>query len=480
MLTIPAAIGLFGWPLVAIALFKTQKLNRAILWTVLGAQMLLPVGAFLKVSFIPQLDKYSIPNLCILLGCLFVGQRRLQFVSQLGLAELLIIAFFVSPIITAQLNSDPIAVGGIVIPGVGLYDALSAAENAFAFVVPFFIGRQFLRSANSAKEILSVLAIAGVIYSLPMLFEIRMSPNLQNWIYRLSPPGGFEMTIRWGGYRPMVFMGHGLIASFFMMTTAVAAAALWRLRDRPFSLPWGVWTAYLSAVLVLCKSFGALFYGFVLIPITRWGSGRLQMRLAVLIVSIALLYPALRSFNLFPTQTLLQTISSISDERAASLKTRFDNEDQLLARWSERPIFGWGRYGRNRIYNEENGRDESITDGLWILTLGQYGLIGFIAQFSLLSLAVFRAASSFKMIKSSNDAICVAAISLILATNIVELIPNSGLLPWTWLLCGALHGRAEALRSERSERKRSNADQVSAVTSTRPRPAISYNMKPRA
>ena len=454
MLTIPAAIALFSWPLVAIALFKTQKLNRAILWTVLGAQMALPTGAFLKISFIPQLDKYSISNLCILLGCLFVGQRRLQFVSQLGLTELLVVAFFVSPIITAELNGDPVAVGGIVIPGVGLWDALSAAENAFAFVVPFFIGRQFLRTANSAKEILSVLAIAGVIYSLPMLFEVRMSPNLQNWIYRLAPPGGFEMTIRGGGYRPMVFMGHGLVASFFMMTTTVAVAALWRLRERPLMLPWGALTGYLSGVLILCKSFGALLYGIVLVPAVRWASPRLQMRLAVLLVSIALLYPALRSFNLFPTQTLVQSISSISADRAASLKTRFDNEDKLLVRWSERPIFGWGRYGRNRVYNEENGRDESITDGLWIITLGQYGLIGFIAQFGLLSLAVFRAASSFKLIKSGNDAICIAAISLILAANIVELIPNSDLLPWTWLLCGALLGRTEALRSQSSERKR--------------------------
>jgi hypothetical protein len=480
MLSIPAAIGLFGWPLVAIALFKTQKLNRAILWTVIGAQMLLPTGAFLKISFVPQFDKYTIPNLCILLGCLFVEQRRLQFVRRLGVTEWLVIAYFVSPIITAELNGDPVAVGGIVIPGVGLYDALSAAENAFAFVLPFFVGRQFLRSANSAKEILSVLALAGVIYSLPMLFEIRMSPNLQNWVYHVAPPGGFEMTVRSGGYRPMVFMGHGLVASFFMMTTTVAAAALWRLRERSLLLPWGGWTAYLSGVLVLCKSFGALLYGIMLVPAVRWISPRLQMRLAVLLVSIALMYPALRAFDLFPAQTLLQTISSVSSERSASLKTRFDNEDKLAARWAERPVFGWGRYGRNRVYNEENGRDESITDGLWIITLGSFGLIGFIAQFGLLSLAVFRAASSFKMVKSNTDAICMAAIALILAANIVELIPNSGLLPWTWLLCGALLGRAEALRSESSERKRRGAGQVSPVASSRPRPAIGFTMNPKA
>ena len=52
------------------------------------------------------------------------------------------------------------------------------------------------------------------------------------------------------------------------------------------------------------------------------------------------------------------------------------------------------------------------------------------------------------------DAIFICAIALIVAANIVELIPNSGLLPWTWLLCGALVGRSEALRAEAIQRRK--------------------------
>jgi hypothetical protein len=239
-----------------------------------------------------------------------------------------------------------------------------------------------------------------------------------------------------------------------MMTAAVASTALWRAKIRLYRLPSAGVTVYLSGVLVLCKSFGALLDGVVLIPAVRWTAPRFQMRLAVILVSIALIYPALRSFDLFPTQTLVQMARSVSDERSRSLEFRFVNEDKLLDRAFERPIFGWSRYGRNRVFNEESGGDESVTDGLWIITFGQYGVFGFLAQFGLLSLGVFRAAFSLRFAKSANDTIFICAIALIVAANIVELIPNSGLLPWTWLLCGALVGRSEALRTEAIEQRK--------------------------
>jgi cell division protein FtsW (lipid II flippase) len=252
----------------------------------------------------------------------------------------------------------------------------------------------------------------------------------------------------------MAFMGHGLIASFFMMTTAVAATALWRTRIQLFRLPSSGLTAYLVGVLVLCKSFGALLYGIVLVPLVKWTGARFQMRVAVVLVTMALLYPALRSLDLFPTQSLLEAIAEVSEDRMKSLDFRFKNEDKLLRHAFERPAFGWGRYGRYRVYDENSGQDESVTDGLWVITIGSYGLFGFIAQFGLLSIGVWRASSVLKLSKSAGDALVFSTIALIVAINIVELIPNSGLLPWSWLLCGALLGRADSLQSERIRKRR--------------------------
>ena len=108
-------------------------------------------------------------------------------------------------------------------------------------------------------------------------------------------------------------------------------------------------------------------------------------------------------------------------------------------------MFGWGRWGRNRIYDDETGRDLSITDGLWIITVGGFGIIGFLAQFGLLVFPIVRAASAQRFVESPRDGIFLGAMTLIMAVNVIELIPNATLSPWSWLLAGALLGRAEAL-----------------------------------
>ena len=125
---------------------------------------------------------------------------------------------------------------------------------------------------------LRVLVVAGLFYSLPMLFEVRMSPQLHTWIYGYFPHS-FLQQMRDGGFRPVVFIGHGLGVAFFAMTTVVAAAALWRTRARVFRLPAGAITAYLGVVLLLCKSLGSLVYAAVAVPLVRFASPRMQLRL---------------------------------------------------------------------------------------------------------------------------------------------------------------------------------------------------------
>jgi hypothetical protein len=50
----------------------------------------------------------------------------------------------------------------------------------------------------------------------------------------------------------------------------------------------------------------------------------------------------------------------------------------LAAKALQQPLFGWGGWGRARVYNEQ-GEDISVTDGLWIIALGQNGVIGLAA-----------------------------------------------------------------------------------------------------
>lgn len=158
-----------------------------------------------------------------------------------------------------------------------------------------------------------------------------------------------------------------------------------------------------------------------------------------------MLYPLFRTADFVPAKFIENMVASISTDRAASLKTRFDQERQLLDRASQRIIFGWGRWGRSRIYEEETGNDLTLSDGKWIITIGTFGLFGFIAEFGLLLLPVFRAASALRFSKSMHDSIYLATLALIVSIIGVDQLPNASLSPWTWLITGALMGRSEAL-----------------------------------
>jgi hypothetical protein len=440
-----AYIALLIWPVVALYLYSRLPAGHATLWTIIGGYLLLPVGAGIKIAEgIPQLDKTSIPTLAALVGCVLIAGRRLRFWNGFGVAEGLLAVLLVSPFATSLLNTDPTFSGGQLLPAVGPYEGLSAVVAQFIFVLPFFLGRQFLKNSADIETLLRTLVAAGLLYSLPMLFEMRMSPQLHYWIYGYYP-SDFIQQMRDGGFRATVFIGHGLGVAFFTMTTTVAAAALWRTRTRLRNIPPAATTAYLGFILVLCKSLAPLLYAAFAGFLIHFSKPRLQLGIASTLVIFALAYPLLRTEDLVPTQYLLGVAASVSPQRAESLQVRFDNEQRLLKRASQRIVFGWGRFGRGRVFNQW-GKDISITDGRWIITLGQFGVVGFLAEFGLIALAVFRSASVLKYVKVERESIQLSALALILAINLVDLLPNAALTPLTWLFTGAVFGWTDTLR----------------------------------
>lgn len=439
-----AIFALASWPVVALWLYYARPVNQATLWTILGAQLLLPVGTAIKFEGIPQFDKISIPTLAALVACLLL-RRQFRIWDGIGFpVMILMLMFLIGPFVTAELNGDPIVLPNVVLPAVSYYDAFSAFVGQFLSLIAFLLGRELLRDSNDNTEILRILVIAGLLYSLLMLFELRMSPQLHNWFYGYTTSWSTEA--RGLGFRPVVFMGNGLLVAFFVMTTVIAATALWRTRSRVLSLPPAAVTFYLGVILALCQTLGALVYSGVLVPLIKFAKPLLQIRVALLLVTIALLYPMLRTADLIPTKYMIDIAELISANRAASLKVRLDQEQMLLERATQRFFLGWGRWGRSRVFDEETGQDVSLTDGRWIITFGQFGLLGFLAEFGLLTLPVFRAASALRFTKSMHDGVHLAALALIAAVNVIDQLPNSSISPWSWLVAGALLGRTETLR----------------------------------
>jgi len=60
-----------------------------------------------------------------------------------------------------------------------------------------------------------------VFYTFFLFIELTASPQLNRWIYGYHQ-SQFIMAMRAGGYRPMVFMRHGLNVAFFNLNGYVA------------------------------------------------------------------------------------------------------------------------------------------------------------------------------------------------------------------------------------------------------------------
>ncbi|MBR0685661.1 hypothetical protein JQ594_07015 [Bradyrhizobium manausense] len=459
---------ILAWPLVAIALYSTRPFAEASAWTVLGALLLLPSHVSIKFAMIPAIDKTSMATISLLIGCALAAPRLRQLSASNKWISCLAVVYVLSPVATSLLNNDLVTVGPRVLPGVGYYDGISALLSQSILFLPFLVGRRFLTRAGDLETLLGVLVLCALIYSLPMIFEIKFSPQLSMWIYgTFSAATSVEM--RYGGFRPVVFMINGLAAAFFLSTAILATAAFWRVRGRVVNLPSAGIFSFLGLLLILCKSAGALVYAVLFGTLIRWFRPKLQMRVAVVLAILAISYPLLRMSNLFPTERLLELSATFNKERASSLGVRFDQEQKLLAHAADRFWLGWGRYGRSRVY-DEYGQDISITDGQWIVTLGQFGFIGFIAQFGLLTVPIFFAARTLKFVRSQREAVFLSCLTLIVALTAIEQIPNASISSWSWLIAGALVGRSSAMRVEAASARRAASGRLDSVANVR-RPA---------
>ena len=89
--------------------------------------------------------------------------------------------------------------------------------------------------------------------------------------------------------------------------------------------------------------------------------------------------------------------------------------------------------------------------------MGNYGLFGFLAEFGLLAVGVFRARRAVNYMRSREERVLLAALALMVAINIIELLPNSTLTPWTWLLAGAIMGMGEQATARAATRQAAEA-----------------------
>jgi O-antigen ligase len=256
----------------------------------------------------------------------------------------------------------------------------------------------------------------------------------------------------------MVFMAHGLALARFLLVSTFFAFIVSRGKPRLLGMPSRVLGWGLFVVLILCKSTGAIVLAIAGLPVILWGKSKVRQTLAVVLAAVVLIYPVLRANDAFPVAEVLEAATGVEKERSESLAYRFANEDILLAKARERLLFGWGTYGRNQVYNEA-GKAGSVTDGAWIVALGEQGIVGYVGMFGILLIPVFLARKRLRAIRNEDDRMLLSGVGFTLAVVVADLVPNGLFANFPYVIAGALMGVTRALVLERG---RASAEMVAA------------------
>jgi hypothetical protein len=231
------------------------------------------------------------------------------------------------------------------------------------------------------------------------------------------------------------------------------SGSLKRLRSIPISVLFGA----LLVTSVLCKSAGALalmMVGLGVLFATRYVR---TPALILLLVLVPPLYVTARARGLWDGQRLVEVAARVNEKRASSLEGRFENETMLVEKAFDKPLFGWGTWGRWRI-RDDMGRDITTADSLWIISLGQTGLVGLgslVVMLLLPVLLLMRRVPVRHWVQPATGAAAVLAILLLV--YMLDSLLNAMLNPIFVLAAGGLSGFyviAPQLRARAEARRR--------------------------
>lgn len=367
---------LLGWIPLGVLLFFRFSPGRAVSMLLVSGWLFLPVMGF-SLPGLPDFDKNWVVALAPLFGVLLFDSRRLTAFRPSWVDVPMLVWCLVS--LPTSLNN-----------GLGLHDGFSnCLTRTVIWGVPYFLGRLYLGDLARLRAFTVTLLVGGLAYVPLCLFEIRMSPQAHRLVY--GQHSQRFASQRFGGWRPTVFMENGLELGMWMTTAALVGIWLWRSRSVRTVARNRIGPAVFLLVVttVLCKSLGALCLlvaGLACLECARILRSSLPIA-ALLLVPIT--YMATRSTGTWSGEPVVSlTAEHVSPDRARSFAFRLENEDLLAEKAWERPVFGWGGWGRGRVY-DESGKNLVVTDGLWMIVFGRNGLVGLASFAGILLLPAF-------------------------------------------------------------------------------------------
>jgi len=420
---------MFGWIPAVLYLFMRFPAQRALIVSFLVAWLFLPEASF-ALPGLPDYTKISATCYGILLATIIYDVGRFNS-FRLSWLDLPMLIWCLCPFASSITND------------LGPYDGISAVlGQTVTWGLPYFLGRIYLNNLAGLRELAIGIFTSGLIYIPLCLFEIRFSPQLHRIFYGYHQHD-FSQTIRYGGFRPTVFMEHGLMVGAWMMTAALIGVWLWKA-DVIKQL-WGIPIEWLVAALlvtvVLVKATGAwilLALGIVILFVAKWFRNAFLLLLLIATMSFYLYLGV--AGNFVADQIVSSMHGVFPEERIQSLEFRFNNEELLSDKARERIMLGWGGWGRSRIYDEW-GKDVSVTDSLWIIAFGSSGAIGVISLTASLLLPVIGFLQRYPASLWFNRKVApAAALVVVLALYMLDCLLNAMINPIYMLACGGIAG----------------------------------------
>ena len=472
-----AYIVLYSWPLVAWLFFRNLPASRAMIWTyLLGYLFMPPAAAAFDLPLLPEVSKIEMASLAtLLMVILYHGFGALKLPKSRFMLIILALYIF-GPIGTVLNNADALLTGNYpfvyVRPGHELTDIPALLFQRLFDALPFILAFSLLNRKENLREFLLVITAIASIHSLLVLFEIRFSPQLNMWVYGFFQHSWLQM-IRGDGFRPIVFLYHALWVGFFLMITMASAISLWRhwgkdgevnvttslhetywfIAPRRPAYIYLLYALYAFGVLVLAKSLGPIMFGVAALVLLLVAPTRTIIWVASGIAAAVLAYPVLKLTGIWPEQQIIAAFNQLSPDRGFSFEYRMINENLLLERAVEKPLFGWGGHARS-LFVSSTGGILTIPDGGWVLSLGSYGFVGWFSQMSFMVAPIFYALYLRRADKLDSYSPHIATFALILSFNAVDMIPNDTMTLLTFILAGALWSNLESVSQDYRASKR--------------------------
>lgn len=382
------ALLFLSWPLLALFAFKTQPPHRAVLLTVLGGWIFLPVGIYpsgtsssafpywLVGSAVPSdmlITKAWVAPVSAVLAMVLTDLRRvLSF--RFSAFDLPMLVWCLWPVFQASIATasrpDPFLASFYLI-------------GVWGF--PWLLGRLYFGHPEARRSLVTGLAWSGLVCLPFALWEGFFAPDLYAVFYEPHPFAA-DGIVRYIGWRPIGFFENGNQYGLWVCLCALAALWVWRSKAKSRSGAGWQWGAMLAlGIALFSQSVGAivlLIFGWIVIEVM----GRVRVQWFVVgallfTVGFGSVYlSGLAPINHWGKETIIgrKVVDSFRLAGRGSLPWRISQDQKAIALIKPVAMFGHGQWD---WWSSLNTRPW----GLALLIVGQFGIIGLLAAFGALA-----------------------------------------------------------------------------------------------